>query len=45
MEQIPNIATPRPRKDGKHARAHRLNALVDLFLALFKGGDRHDDEK
>ena len=27
MEQIPKIVARRPRKDGKHARAHRLNGL------------------
>ena len=27
MEQIPKIVARRPRKDGKDARAHRLNGL------------------
>ena len=27
MERIPKIVARRPRKDGKHARTHRLNGL------------------
>ena len=27
MEQIPKIVARRPRKEWKHARAHRLNGL------------------
>ena len=27
MERIPKIVARRPRKDGKHARTHRLNGV------------------
>ena len=44
MERIPKIVARRPRKDGK-LELIALMALIDLFLALFRGGDRHDDEE
>ena len=37
MEQIPKIVARRPRKDGKHARAHRLNGLDRPAPSLSKG--------
>ena len=37
MEQIPKIVARRPRKDGKHARAHSLNGLDRPAPSLSKG--------
>ena len=37
MEQIPKIVARRPRKEWKHARAHRLNGLDRPAPSLSKG--------
>ena len=37
MERIPKIVAQRPRKDGKHARAHRLNGLDRLVPCSIQG--------
>ena len=37
MEQIPKIVARRPRKEWKHARAHRLNGLDRLVPCSIQG--------
>ena len=37
MERIPKIVAQRPRKEWKHARAHRLNGLDRLVPCSIQG--------